>query len=1124
MEDNTKDLILECLNNDSPLIFFVGQNYINNDAVLESLQKRIKKEGISWSRLHLLELTKEDQNFLRDKFSTLRLPESIQTAFQLNWSAIFTSSIDPRIRSALSTRNREPEIIIKGQDYRPKNIRSIVKTPIFYLFSNIEAIHTNETPPFNPTQYGMRKRTDASNMLHYINDSATGGILVVEGLSENDWLEIADLLYTTTVQIIWCNIKDKPINSEVYQHFLNEGRIYEEEGSVSELVSILYAENKINFSDLQETDQIITLEHNNYLELEPQHKIQIESSAYIIYDSWLKKIEDLENKESIELFQKFHRGTLSLRNNFLSILSGYSIEREFEKNLLPNVLKNEITLLKGEPATGKSIALVALAIKLKKIHQLPILYANMVIPNVYDVDMFCQKAEEAGASKSIIICDLNSDENKYFDLLKNLKSKGRRVSIVGTTYDSSIKNNGNGLLIESSPCISEEEFKQLEDLLKKYYPRIANSKIKQTYNRINPQYFLPFLYRRLLDAQPRLDIALIRHAQMVKDIIANKIWSIERKLDQTVFQELFKEADISVSKDNPIEEEIDPKFQDIAYKLLDYVMVFGKNRESIPIHLLIKALNDDQVLREKQIDIYAKYSKELYYLMNELNYFIVTHNEDLSFIKIKARSYIEAETYCKVQNISTENEINIICNIIKSINNQSYDEKIEKNYILDLINSLEEKNLSIEIYEQIAEAMDYIRVHKGYEDDFSIALRESSILRKIVNTSDFNNNHLEPKKRFEILEKAREMIQNSLERLNQSNNAHRIALGNLKTELASIYGYLAIGETKADNQDNSNVEKNYITAKKLIDSSFNDVNYYPVDTQLWIIKDLLQRSGNSDFHNRIKVDFYALIDQVNQDIFSPKDKIRFLQRKELISRRLGDDKMNENAIKKLISLSPDRGHYIKARNMCDAIFENMSNAKSYDEETLDSVKEAYNHLRENISQLGEYSSKLIFELFWIINIKEKYSNTKKQPLHDNEKFLSEGLEYIEKLSSTSNITNSNKFMFLKAVFSWMTGSSEEAERLWKELETLSDYNDPRRTKLQLYIADENNRPKKYNITVNRRIDHKRWEGTLLNQDHTRKVIINEKNFNSDQLQNGQIIENVVIAFNYIGALALRNWK
>lgn len=1128
MENNTKDLILECINNDYPLVLFVGQNYLDNDVVLKNLQKKIDREDIHWSDLHLIDLNNDDQNFLREQFTTIRLPESNQTTFQLNWSAVFTSSIDPRIVTALRSRNREPETIIKGKDYIPKNIRSTIKPPIFYLFSNAEMIHTNEAPPFKNLQYRERKRIDSPNMLQHITDSVASGVLIVEGFGKNDWLDDIDdlLIYAKNFQIIFCGVeKNSIVESTEYQDFLKQGRILEETRSISELISELFAENKVDFSDLQEIDDIISIGNNNYLEFNPQDKIQIESSAYIIHDSWLNVKENFSDKDNIELFRKFHGGTLSLRNNFLSVLSGYIIRREFEENLFTKVYKNEITILKGEPASGKSIALVALAIKLRKEYHLPVLYANMIMPSAYDVDLFCHKAEEAGAKKSVIICDLNTDESEYFNLLKNLKSKGRNVTIVGTTYKSSLPSN-NISLIEASSRISEKEFNKLNELLEKYYPRLSNRGIKLSYNKTSPQYFLPLLYRRLIDARPVLTNAIIRQARMIKDHIANNILAIERKLDQTVFRKLLEQAGFNIEKSevDDTEDTIDREFQDIAYKLLDYVMVLTKNYKGIPIHLLIKALSNDQKLVEKQINIYENYTKELYHLIHELNYFVVTHNDDLSYINIKARSTIEAETYCKIQNINIDDEIDIMCNIIKSIDNSTYDNKFDKNYILELIKLLEDKGLPIRGYKQLVEAMDYIRDHKGYMDDYSLALREASILRHIIKISDGNNSNLDDSERYELLEKARKIIQSSLDRLNQNTNINKNTLSNLNTELAAIYGYKTIGETKVNNRNNEKIETDYNAAIRLINSSYNDVNYYPVDTQLWIMRDLLQKYENSDFHALIKADYYSLIDQVDQDILSPQDKERFLQKKVQISKIFGDSSVHQNTIEKLIQLSPDKGHYVKARSMCSEIFNGSSYSQAYDEKVLKATENAYKYLLENIDQLRENSLKLLFELYWIVNTKEKYSTRKAQQLYDDNSFISEGLGYLEKLFSVTEV-KSNKFMFLKAVFSWMSGKAIEAENIWKELEISSDYNDPRRTKFQLFLAEKNkSESKKYDVFIDRKIDSKRWEGSLLNQEYSRKVTVTQKSFYQENLQEAQTLRGVTIAFNYIGVLALKDWK
>ncbi|WP_285278162.1 hypothetical protein, partial [Klebsiella pneumoniae] len=109
----TENIIKDVISKNKPLVLFLGQDYAytnKGDPVLAKVisHLNIENEGNeSWlSLLKSNKVTKETYEWLAERFERTTQTDFIDNIFQLSWSAVFTTSIDPQIAKKIESRGR----------------------------------------------------------------------------------------------------------------------------------------------------------------------------------------------------------------------------------------------------------------------------------------------------------------------------------------------------------------------------------------------------------------------------------------------------------------------------------------------------------------------------------------------------------------------------------------------------------------------------------------------------------------------------------------------------------------------------------------------------------------------------------------------------------------------------------------------------------------------------------------------------------------------------------------------------------------------------------------------------------------------------------------------------------
>ncbi|SEK73285.1 hypothetical protein SAMN05444354_102194 [Stigmatella aurantiaca] len=490
MKEN-EQLLVNAFEQERPVVLFLGQSAWSSsekkDSILAAVLDRLGRlDQIARGWPALIDsdtLAAENMHWLSERFNRNVQSEAMQDLLDLSWSAVFTTSIDPQLTRHLETRGRQPEVILsKGHFARVPRSRS--RPPVHYLFGRSDEMTVDARVPRSRMELRQRA-VHAADMVNRVAETTTPlGLLVLEGYVPGcDWLAIDDLLapisMTGEIQILWFGLSSVP-NSEFFNELLKKGVLHIDERRLVDVVAELNARKVLGLERIVSSEEpgTVSLANGDFIVISPSLRLRVEASAAVVDDTWTSFLPPIKESEQ-EAFQRFHGGLGSSRTLVEGIARGFAIRRDFESKLRERfevALKkhgdsNRVIVLHGQSGTGKSVAIARLAYELRKEVKVPVLYSNGRIPQATDIDEFCIEAEQAKAAVTVILCDSNQAPNRYYDLANSLRSRGRRIVVIGTSYRFEIskdKLTSNPDIVEAQSEVSPQERSSLQSLVKNF--------------------------------------------------------------------------------------------------------------------------------------------------------------------------------------------------------------------------------------------------------------------------------------------------------------------------------------------------------------------------------------------------------------------------------------------------------------------------------------------------------------------------------------------------------------------------------------------------------------------------------------------------------------------------------
>ena len=783
---------------------------------------------------------------------------------------------------------------------------------------------------------------------------------------------------------------------------------------------------------MQKKTGVVSFGARGAYEVSPETRLRVEAVASIVDDTWTSFLPPLGPDASYDTFRRFHGSLGGARLLVEGVRRRYAIERDFESKLFNTVsaaLNDHSKLdapiiLEGQSGTGKSVALARLVEKTRRDQTAAVLYATDRIPKSHEVEYFCQEAERAHARVTLIVCDANSDVDSYDDLLSGLRSRGRRIVVIGSRYRIGNQDaSAPYVRIEAPASFSSAERQRLRELLGKFE--------LDTPNLLEGDHFLATLYRYLPASRYQIGSGLSAEARSVVQRIAERGNRPQVVRGIGVMQQAMIEAGLIDPIQPPFGDQslnLENDEESPAEKVIDMVMVAGRLNCPIPFNLLLRALNE----QNNEFD-----SELIHHLFGGLDLIRwETLDDEGSDLVVLPRLQLEAQLICERRLGSPRAEASVIIELISAVR-LGIDENLELEFLLRLLHQIgrdgPRRNEYKQSYVEFARTLTDLRVRFGILNA-SLMLQESNFLRSAV-----RENEADDAKRFELLENARNVVQTALDAIDDGRiYAPRQTRQNLLVERAALYGFLAYDSAQRK-ESAGKIWSAYEAARVAVREAVCAAdNYYPHDVGLWTPTDLFE-SADLDEAQRAELaaDIYSRMDQVEPDSLPPSQKQKFQQRRFTVGTALKDHRLTSNAYNELEASGSTAGYFLRARYIgpeLDRDAEEVTNPKD-----IEKAERAAEFLDERFSLIenDERCLWLLLENRWISEMRHRPLRGERQPLpvgDSRRRFL----RYVRALNHAANQSARYGTRYLEAVLTWLTQDYNQAQRLFGELRSETD--------------------------------------------------------------------------------------
>jgi hypothetical protein len=444
------------------------------------------------------------------------------------WSGIYTSGIDRLTADAFIDESRACTSLGAMSGRAPS--RSQTNLEVRYLFGGSH-LPESERPPVTPIESAQARQRSNRELDRLVTETVTPrGTVVIEGWRPGGLLDVADLIPALSL----LGIEQAHLFSASHWagdilvgSLAKSGQLSLHTESLEEaLVSLVGAGAVKGGGQTKSASQHVIALGDGFIDLDIHTWNQIRRSARPIDLEVLTPPIFSSDAARYQEFRNFIGATEGVPR-WHGIAAQMNLRRDFEENLISQVRRSlegqglpSPILVSGQTATGKSVALAALAMELSRTGDFAVLHQprRTVRPAVEDLDMYAGWAAEHGASATVLIWDGMVAPSEYEGVSRQLHARGRRVLVVGSKYidqgDSPSEFDAS-TIIEARSELSPDESKEFFRILGTFGYQLNLPKQDV------PTNFLGFLYRMLPETEHQLRTGLSHEMRAAERLMAN---------------------------------------------------------------------------------------------------------------------------------------------------------------------------------------------------------------------------------------------------------------------------------------------------------------------------------------------------------------------------------------------------------------------------------------------------------------------------------------------------------------------------------------------------------------------------------------------------------------------------
>ena len=964
------------------------------------------------------------------------------------WSGVYTTCVDDGVAEKFRTEWRTATSI-GAMSSQPT--RSETDLQVRHLFGGVH-LPDGEKPATDALEEADARFRSAQELSRLASETTTPrGVVVIAGWAPGDSLEPRDLipalrplgpgqvhLFSST---IWAGDPFVASLAQAGQLVLHEDSLDEAMAQLVESGAIAIGGSTTAARGVQ---HVVAL-NDGFAEIDVHTWNQIRRSARPVDLELLTPPVFSSEAARYQEFRAF-TGATEGSPRWRGIAAGMNILREFETTLATKVadaLKDRDLgspiLLMGQTATGKSVAMAALASTLALSGEVAVLHQarRTVRPSLDDIDMYAAWAEERGAAATVLIWDGMVGPEEYGALSRQLRNRGRKVLIVGSTYLADLDGTRS---VVAPVEMTDDESGQLIALLKPFGVSVTAPTAALDAS------FLAFLYHALPESHFTIRRGLaheLRAAekgmeQLVRARGANATTSDRLSAMAAALKAAGFELDTFVpsteANDKPLIEQTFRERSSVQ-RVTTLVLVAGRHGLPVPIDLALRILGREgsQSIRD------ALHSFDI----------IREVGDDSGEYFLSVRSTLEAELLAQHE-IPLDVEIEVITEAIRNVRvSEGYvgaaDEVQFLVSLLDRVGPNAKASKYKRFYGEVSEALRVRREETGRSHP-RLVLQESNFERGSVHWRQETGEGTVADRVSDL-----EFNRSLLDEVLADPNLRGMMRLSLTVELASTLGAI-MHELAADAQALSAgglaSQLDDILDAVLRARAIDPGNLYPVDVLAWSTRDALN-TGALTSGERLNrwANSIATLDSIDRGPLSGAQLAQLDRRGAELNGLIGkDEAVWENLRNLEANADPAATFFL---------------AKFEAEEGADGEKAALSRLQNapTGTRTDWRCAQLLLDLTWRSIAGHRLLSGERVPLYLSPEHLVQLLRLTTELDE-AELPDRYKLLFVRAVALFGSGDFAEAKRTFREVEELTRQLS-RRIHTVVLLADESGGPKTF---------------------------------------------------------------
>ncbi len=940
---------------------------------------------------------------------------------QFPWNGVFTSRIDSALETAFAADWRC--VVSIGVPQVGRHPRSATELQVRHLFGGM-SLPEDERPPSDPVEE-VEARDRAAECLNVLAERLVTprGVIVIDGYAADDWLSPTELfvflrrlgaeqahLFSATPQLL----EDAFVRTAVERGLLST-HVEPFAGVLDEARSTGRLEKSVTGHSAG--GQRLIPVGNRFVELDISTWNQVIGTARPVDTSLLEPFGAASPSITYQRFRNL-LGSSEGAPPFKAVASGYKMRRDFEDTLQRLVAQglNELSMpdpiiVSGQTATGKSLALCGLALEVARAGQAAVLHQSRRgdRPTLDDVDAFASWAEATAEVPTLLIWDGMVGDDDYYLLQKQLRSRGRRVLIVGSSYRM-LGESSRKVVAEAS--LSPGEVKRARSWLAQFgikFPARVGAGLDSS--------FLAILYRLIPDTQYGIRRGLAREARNYEaafEQLAKTSGNAGERL--TALARALSDAGYDINSLRPSErphaELIDLSFSErsAAEQLTAIILVSGKHSLSVPLELVLRMIG-----REGW--------SHLVELVAEFDLFRWEEN-DSGEQTLGVRTTLEAKLLAR-EDLTIDTEIAVVCKMIEALHpSPSRWGGVEVEFIVDFIEKIGPKSPDVSRYSRhylkIARAFKNLREDLG-RTHHRLVLQEANLTREYVQWAQRSNLD-EQFDRVAMLFETQRLIEETIEDADASGRAKL----NLLVELASTIGAQVYEHAHSDDESADgariaalmkDVIRSVLAARRL-----DPENYYPVDVVAWATSRAVETGGLQD---SVKLELLAnasaSLDSVDSSALSLSQRALYDKRQIEMGRLLDHPVLESRHLQSLMKNHEPAAYYFLA-------WLEARKGSEGKQAALVSLINAPSEVREDWR-----CCRLLLDLFWELKTGRRFLKGEREVLAFSTKDWNDCLHIADAISSPNSF-DQYRLQFLRGLALFHLGQHRLSEAVFSELD------------------------------------------------------------------------------------------